>query len=207
MSKVVRERFEKLARVRTKTMTLVRYVDERVRILGGELNGLEVLAWEEPNGRELVHMDECGKLHRSPIIGLVKARAADVVNISPEIANRARVTNATDLSQLFRRFEEGGSLPTPDNFWLGVQVPDDCFNHGGEMPLPFWARGVEIVEEQPVLGCFGALGYARPDEAERFAGAGVGGEGWYVPLMCEELGAVDLEAEMREAEAEWRAER
>jgi hypothetical protein len=158
-----------------------------VRITGGALDYVEVLKWQEPEGRRLVWLNECGEIDTREIAGLILVRFAEIKARSPAIARRAAVTNNQDLPSALEVWKEHGVLYEPDLVWLGVFRDRDYKRNRREVDLPQWALGYVIVEEEDPIGSFGALGYARPEEMERFQGSFA----WYCPLLVDEFGTVD----------------
>jgi hypothetical protein len=96
---------------------LVRYSHNAVRISGSILDGLDVLAWQEPQGRKLVWMDEVGGVNRSPIVGLILVRWQELLAKDLGTARRALITNCTDILDTLQNIAILGA----DLVWLGVR--------------------------------------------------------------------------------------
>src|SRR6516164_6806452 len=107
-------------------VVLTAYTDGTVRIRGGLLDQLEVLAWQKPDGRWLVRMDEAGHLHLDRLAGLILVRFSDIKARSPQMARRAAVTNSKNLPMALNHWQVHGCLPEPDNAWLGIVRVKDC---------------------------------------------------------------------------------
>jgi hypothetical protein len=188
----------KYAKYTDHKVRLIRCADGSVRIAGGALDDVEVLAWQPPDGRKLVYMNEVGEINVDDITGLVLVRFADLQEFSTLIAMRAAVTNSTDLAASLAEWNARRWLTAPENVWLGVMVAPDAHYHSSDLvlserplvttKLPEWALGHVLVEEEKPHGCFGALGYAREEQLDSYRSSA---EGWYFTLLVDEFGTVD----------------
>lgn len=111
---------------------------------------------------------DVGRLHRKRIEGFVLVRHHDIAERSVDMAQRAALTNSRDLPAALQEMRVTGRISCPENAWLGIVRRMDCKGHDGEIDLPAWALGYEIVEEDEPTGCFFALGYCRRGEEGRF---------------------------------------
>jgi hypothetical protein len=176
---------------------LTRFSDGIVRISGGILHNVEIHDWEDPRGRLLLWMDECGDLHTDEIAGLIQVRLEDIKARSHLVARRACVTNSLDLAAALETWNEYRCLTGPELVWLGIRRSRDYKNDRQDRNLPLWSVGFELIEAEDPTGCFGALAYLRADELERFK-ANNDWHAWYVAMLVDELQDVPFEDRMEQ---------
>src|ERR1019366_10687713 len=69
-------------------VSLTHYTNDIIRLDGSVLDGIDVLAWTEPFGKELIWMDEGGDLHKQPTVGFILVRWADLATKDMRTARR-----------------------------------------------------------------------------------------------------------------------
>ena len=169
-------------------VSLTNYTDDTIKLNGSILDGLNVLAWQPPNGLHLVWMDEMGKLNTSPVVGFLLMDFKRVAERSEPVARRALLTNSADIGKTLEEWEAIdtfnlptlSALPAPELITLGVMCKKNCVGED-DVGLPEWAFGHEIIEVEEPIGCFAALGYCHRGEKNRFNVA----KRYYVPLLME----------------------
>lgn len=165
---------------------LENYVGGKIRIEGYSiLEGLEVLAWVQPNGQRIVHLDEVGKIYTRPIVGRICLRYADIASKCPSTAKRSLFTNHPDVAQACALWPHG-LIPNADQVWLGVRVCRNATEDSEDVGLPQWAWGHEVIEANPPFGYAFPLGYCKDaQDLKRFKVA----EDFYVALhVADEYG-------------------
>jgi hypothetical protein len=159
---------------------VVRLAEGEPRLVGQGLDQ-ELLDWRPADGRYAVALDEAAQVFPlCPAVGYALVSYEALRQASPESARRAALTNGSarelveymalhgwkgaEDSELFRAQARGGRV------WLGVlRCPDSKIGVAmADRDLPEWALGVELFECSEPCGCAAALGYALPDDLDRF---------------------------------------
>lgn len=151
-------------------ISLARYADGKVRIVGGKLDGLETLNWVRDRNHEiqLVWMDETGDLNVEGVVGRICVKGAELEALDPAIAQRAAISNC-EPDRLENKLEELATtrkLAIEYYYWLGIKRCREIKNTANDMSLPKWALGYEIVEEHETFGCFAPICYFNQDLPE-----------------------------------------
>jgi len=164
-------------------VSLTHFTNDRIRLDGSVLDGIDVLAWTESFGKQLIWMDEVGDLHKRPVVGFILVRWADVARKDMATARRAILTNSTDLDTALTLWPD--KLEAPSMVWLGVSQRRNLLADSDDVGLPAWAWGYEVIEAEEPIGCFAALGYCLPGQEARFEIA----RDYYCELLVEEFSA------------------
>jgi len=162
-------------------VSLTHYTNDAIRLNGSVLNGIDVLAWTGSFGKQLIWMDEIGDLHKQPVVGFILVRWADVARKDMATAQRAILTNSTDLDTALSLWPD--KLKTRPMVWLGVRQRRNLLTDSEDVGMPTWAWGYEVIEAVEPIGCFAALGYCSPGEEARFEIA----KDYYCELLVEEI--------------------
>ncbi len=162
-------------------VSLTSYTNSIIRLDGSVLDGIDVLAWAKPFGKQLIWMDECGNLTKSPVAGFILVRWADVARKDMATARRAILTNSTDLDTALTQWPD--KLEAPPMVWLGISQRRNLLEDSEDVGLPSWAWGYEVIEAHEPISCFAALGYCLPGQKARFEIA----KQYYCELLVEEF--------------------
>jgi hypothetical protein len=174
---------------------VLRMAEGEPRLVGQGVD-LEMFDWRPADGRHAVCLDGARQvsLYR-PVLGYVQVNYDLLRQQFPWAARRAALTNAADLRQLveymalhgwdgaersalFEAQAKGGKV------WLGVLREKDYKASAADRDLPDWARGYELFECMEPCGD-AALGYALPDDLERFRWLEEDGGCRYYPSLHE----------------------
>ena len=147
-------------------VSMTQYTHGIIRLDGSVIDGLDVLAWTEPFGRQLIWMDEIGELNTRAIAGFILVRWSDLAKKDMPTAQRAILTNSSDLRTTLSIWPNNPAFPS--EVWLGISHRRNLLEDSEDVGLPSWAWGYEVIEAIEPSGCFAALGYCSPGQEARF---------------------------------------
>jgi hypothetical protein len=158
---------------------VLRLAEGEPRLVGQGVD-LKLFDWRPADGRHAVCLDGARQVCLGdPAVGYALVDYEALGRASPEAARRAAITNARDPRQVVEYMALHGwagaelgdmcrAQAKDGKVWLGVLRERDYKVSAADRDLPDWALGHELFECQEPCGDSAALGYALPDDLDRF---------------------------------------